>query len=136
MPSFNFFADAGLTTPASLLDIAASVDGSTGAVTRTVYYGSPSSGRTLRAAANPGIADIVVSITDSAPSSGSPIADITLALEPLFSGRIAGQALSLGAVINSGVGNALPIYIRWLDSTAVIGVNTDLSLVMTECEET
>ena len=136
MPSFNFFSDAGLTTPATLLDMAASVDGSTGAVTRTVYFGSASAGRVLRAASDPGVDEIVLSIADSAPLAGTPVGDVTLALDPTFSGRTAGSALSMGVQINSGVANAVPIYIKWHDSTGTLGVNTDVSLVMVETEET
>lgn len=136
MPSFAFYADAGLTTTVgSVLDMAQSVDGSTGAVVHTVYYGSASVDRTLRAASDPGVDPIILSVVDSTPGSGSPVGDITLALEATFFGRAPGAPLSLGMQILGGVANAVPIYIRVLDSTATLGLNTDLSLAMVECEE-
>lgn len=136
MPSFAFYSDPGLTTlVGSVADFAQSVDGSTGAVVRAVYYGSTSVGRTLRAASDPGVDPIVVSVVDSTPLAGSPVADVTLALESTFVGRAAGAPLSLGTQILGGVANAVPIYIRVLDTTETLGLNTDLSLAMVECEE-
>lgn len=136
MPSFAFYSDAGLTTlVGSMLDVAQSVDGSTGEVVRVVYYGSSSEGRTLRAASDPGVDPIILSIVDSTPLSGSPVGDVTLALEETFIARAPGAALSLGAQILGGIANAVPIYIRVLDSTETLGLNTDLSLAMVECEE-
>lgn len=136
MPSFAFYSDAGLTTTVgSTADFTQSVDGSTGAVVRTVYYGSTSVGRTLRAASDPGVDPIILSIVDSTPLAGSPVGDVTLALEETFYGRAPGAALSLGTQILGGVANAVPIYIRVLDTTETLGLNTDLSLAMVECEE-
>lgn len=137
MSTFYFYADPGLTTPiAGALDFAQAVDGSTGPVQQTVYFGSAASGHVLRAASNPGSDPIVISIVDSALGSGSPATDVKLALEPTFSGRNGGDPLSLGPTIMSGVGNAVAIYIRVLDTTGAIGVHTDLSLVTNQWEET
>jgi hypothetical protein len=61
---------------------------------------------------------------------------VTLALEPTFSDRTAGAALDIGVQVNSGVANAVPVYVRVHDSTGAIGINTDLSLVAVACEET
>lgn len=136
MPSFAFYSDAGLTTTVgSVADFAQSVDGSTGAVVRALYFGSTSVGRTLRAASDPGVDPIILSVVDSTPLGGSPVGDVTLALEATFFGRAPGVPLSLGPQILGGVANAVPIYIRVLDSTATLGHNTDLSLAMVECEE-
>lgn len=136
MSSFTFYSDPGLTTLAgSMLDFTQSVDGSTGAVVRTVYYGSTSVGRTLRALSDPGVDPIILSILDSTPLSGSPLSDVTLALEETFFGRSPGSPLSLGTQILGGVANAVPVYIRVLDTTETLGLNTDLSLAMVECEE-
>lgn len=136
MASFFFHTDPGLTTPlAGTLDFAQSVDGSTGSQTATLYFGSTASGKAVRAASNPGVDSIVLSIADSS-SGGSPATDVTLALEPTFAGRSAGAALNLGLQVNSGVANAVAVYVRVHDSTGSIGVNTDLSLTMTLLEET
>lgn len=136
MASFYYHTDAGLTAPlAGPLDFAQSVDGSTGAQVATLYFGSASSGRTLRAASNPGVDSIVLSVVD-AGAGGSPAGDVTLALEPTFSGRVGGAPLDIGVQVNSGAANAVPIYVRVQDSTGVIGINTDISLTATLCEET
>lgn len=136
MASFMFYTDVGLTTPLSgTLDFAQSVDGSTGAQVATLYFGSTAAGRTLRAASNPGVDALVLAVVDGA-TGGSPAGDVKLSLEPTFAGRTGGASLGLGVQINSGVANAVPIYVRVQDSTSTIGVNTDLSLVMTLAEET
>ncbi len=135
MASFMFHTDVGLTTPlAGTLDFAQSVDGSTGAQVATLYFGSTAAGKTLRAASNPGVDTLVLAVVDGS-TGGSPATDVTLSLEPTFAGRTAGASLSLGVQINSGVSAAVPIYVRVQDSTGTIGVNTDLSLVMTLAEE-
>lgn len=136
MASFYFHTDPGLTSPlAGSLDFAQAVDGSTGAQVITLYFGSSAAGRMLRAASNPGADQIRLSIADATPSAGSPATDVTLSLDATFVGRTAGDALSLGVVVNSGAANAIPVYVRVHDSTRVLGVNTDLSLVMNLCEE-
>lgn len=135
MASFMFHTDVGLTTPlAGTFDFAQSVDGSTGAQVAILYFGSTAAGKTLRAASNPGVDTLVLAVVDGS-TGGSPATDVTLSLEPTFAGRTAGAGLSLGVQINSGVSAAVPIYVRVQDSTGTIGVNTDLSLVMTLAEE-
>ena len=135
MSTFQIFTDAGLTSPLTgSLDFAQSFDGSTGAVTATLYIGSAASGLTMRAASNPGVDPIIVTITDSVPASGSPASDVTLALEPTFAGRTAGAPLNIGTQVNSGVAAAVAVYVKVHDSTGTIGMNTDLSLVVTPAE--
>lgn len=135
MASFAFYTDPGLTTPLSgSLDFAQALDGSTGAVVATLYLGSTAPARILRAASNPGVDPIVLSITDSS-AGGSPASDLTLGLEETFSGRAPGAALTLGFQINGGIPNAVPVYVRAQDSTGDIGLHTDLALVLTPCEE-
>ena len=137
MASFGFFTDAGLTTPLSgTLDFAQSIDGSTGPQQAILYFGSTAAGRVLRAASNPGVDPIMLAVVDASAGSGSPAADVRLALDPTFAGQAGGEPLTLGVQISSGAAAAVPIYVELLDSTAAIGINTDLSLVMTLCEET
>lgn len=137
MASFGFFSDPGLTTPlAGSLDFAQSRDGSTGAVVRTIYFGSAASGRVVRAASNPGVDSIVLSIVDGTPAGGSPSSDVTIGFDETFMSRLPGLSLSLGTVVNSGVSNAIAIYVRVQDSTGVLAVNTDISLAMNTLEET
>ena len=133
--TFGVFTDAALTTPLTgTLDFAQAADGSTGPVVATVYIGSASPARVLRAIANPGVDPLVLTVTDSA-SGGSPAADVTIALEETFVGRAPAASLVLGTQINGGLPNAVAVYIRVEDSTGDIGLHTDLSLVLTLAEE-
>lgn len=135
MATFAVYTDAALTTPLTgSLVFAQSADGSTGAMVATIYIGSPVALRVLRAAANPGVDPLVLSVTDSS-GSGSPAADVTLGLEGGFVGRAPGAPLSIGTQINGGLANAVPVFIRVEDSTGDIGVHTDLALTLTVGEE-
>lgn len=135
MATFAVYTDAALTTPLTgSLVFAQSADGSTGAMVTTIYIGSPVALRVLRAAANPGVDPLVLSVTDSS-GAGSPAADVTLGLEGGFVGRAPGAPLSIGTQINGGLANAVPVFIRVEDSTGDIGVHTDLALTLTVGEE-
>lgn len=135
MATFAVYTDAALTTPLSgSLAFAQAADGSTGAMVATIYIGSPVASRVLRAAANPGVDPLVLSVSDSG-AGGSPASDVTLGLESGFVGRAPGAALSLGTQINGGLPNAVAVYVRVEDSTADIGVHIDLALVLTLGEE-
>lgn len=130
--SFGLFHDAALTQPiASGTELTATQEtsGLLGPVDKTIYLGSTNAANKIQAVSNPGVDPIVLSITDSAPASGSPATEFKLALT---SGGLAtataGAALTLSHTINGGAANAVPIYTRRTSALAVAGSYTDLSL--------
>lgn len=125
---FGFFSDAALTTPISAPLLFNQVAGASVPDDKVVYYGG-TTGYQVKAKSDPGVDQITVSVVDAAGGSGSPAADVKLALTAGgLPGATGGAALNLGTVINGGAGNAVAVYIRVTDSTAVTGLNTDLSL--------
>lgn len=127
--SFGFYTDAALTTPlsASLLFVQ-DVD-APAAQDKVIYFGSPAVGKIIKAASNPGVDPIVVSVADAASGSGSPATDVKLALSAGgLSSAVGGAPLSLDVSVLSGTGGAKAIHVRVLDSTGVMANNTDLSL--------
>lgn len=125
---FGFFADAALTTPISAPLVFNQVAGASSPDDKVVYYGG-AAGHQVKAKSDPGVDQITVSVVDASSGSGSPAADVKLALTSGgLAGATGGAALNLGTVINGGVANAVPVHIRVTDSTATPGLNTDLSL--------
>lgn len=110
--SFGFFADAGLTVPLSSLRHYSTQVGD-----RLVYFGSADADRQLQDAANPGVANVQVTVADSASGSGLAASAIKLAsTSGGLTSATGGAALSLGATVTSGVANAKPVHIR-IDTT-------------------
>ena len=133
---FNFYSDAALTTPVPpslsfFQDAAAPA-----AEDKIIYFGSTNAAKIIKAASDPGVAQIVLSVADAGVGSGSPAADVKLALS---AGGLAtatgGAALNLGTQVAGGVANAVAIHLRVLDSTGVSAVNTDLSLTTNNLRE-
>lgn len=135
--TFKFFGDPALTTEITApLTFSQSTPSPT-PDDKVVYFGSAASGKTVKAASDPGVDQIVVSISDSAVGSGSPASDVKLSLT--YAGlatATAGAPLNLGAQVSSGSTNAKTVHMRVLDSSGVAGVNSDLSLATNALEET
>lgn len=126
--NFGFFSDAALTTPISTPLVFSQQIGASAPDDKVVYYGG-ATGYQVKAQSNPGVDQITVSVVDSAGGSGSPATDVKLALtNGGLASATGGAALNLGTVISGGTANAVPVHIRVTDSTAVTGLNTDLSL--------
>ena len=129
---FGFFQDAALTTPLASLAFVGSANVGAASVVQTVYFGSPTAGMKVQATSNPGVDQISVSVTESAPAAGHPTTDIKLATT---SGGLAtataGAALNLGTSLQSGVANAVPIWVQLTDSThAIQSHDTELGLTL------
>lgn len=62
MPSFQFYADPGLTTPLATWVRAHQTDGSLDPVDKQIWFGSPDGTKQAQAASNPGVDQITVSI--------------------------------------------------------------------------
>jgi hypothetical protein len=63
MSTFAFYADAALTTPLTTLTTQHLTDASTDPIDAQVWIGSTASGKQLRAASNPGVDQITLTIT-------------------------------------------------------------------------
>lgn len=130
--SFAFYTDAALTTLLSSAITFVQDMNSPVPFDRVVWLGDPNSTKTLFDAADPGGAQIVVSVSDAASGSGIPASAIKLALTSGgLDSAVAGASLALGTSIAGGVAGAKAIHIRaaW---SSVAGVFDDLSLVTSE----
>lgn len=135
--TLKFYADAGLTTELVSLDRSANADGSSGSVDAVVYLGSVAAGKTFRAASNPGVDALVLSVADAASGSGHPAGEIKLATSAGgLAAAVAGAPLNLGTQILSGAGNAIAVWVRWTNTVAVVGVSNELSLNLNTVLET
>ena len=134
--SLAFYLDAGLTSPASAVSIAQAVDGSSSAVDRVVYLGSPVAGKKFEQAAAPGTGQISLSIADAASGSGVQASHVKLATSSGgLASATAGAALNLGTSLLSGVANAVPVYLRVDTPALTAGVYSDISLTLPEIVE-
>lgn len=131
---FSFYSDPALTTPLSMLSVATLI-GASGStpVSAVVYFGKPAVGRVV----TPSVGDqIVVTPTDSNPSSGLPAGAIKLALtEPGLAAAIAGAPLAIGSSLSSGVENAVAVWVSVDAADALPGSYADLSLVVSNLME-
>lgn len=134
--SFGFYSDAGLTTPvAARLRFVQAVSGPV-AVDRVIWFGSPLPARMCQAASDPGVDPVTIGVIDANSGTGSPAGDVRLALTAGgLDTATGGAALDLPATIQGGVGGAVAVHVRVLDSTHDSGVHDDLSLVTNTLRE-
>lgn len=124
--TFAFYSDAGLTVP--LVGGATLTDGA-GPTDRLVYFGSPASGVTLRAASAPGSAPVTISPVDASPGTGVEVGAIKLALSAIgLDAAVAGASLTIGTSLAGGAGNAVQLYVRTTQGALVVGSYPGLSL--------
>ena len=127
--TFKFYSDAALTTLVTVPLTFSQTEPTPTPEDKLIYFGSVASGKTIEATSDPGVDQIAVSTVDSASGSRSPATDVKLSLTlGGLATATAGAPLNLGTQVLSGTANAKSIYIRVLDSTGVVGTNTDLSL--------
>jgi hypothetical protein len=129
--TLQFFLDAALTTPvATPVNVQQADDGSSGPVDMLLYLGSTAVGKKFQATSNPGVDQITISIEDAVPAGGDQEATVLkLALTALgLDTAIAGDPLDGGVQILSGVGNALPVYVRAEDLTMTVSTSLEISL--------
>lgn len=113
--TFAFYTDAALTTPASAaLPFSQDVSAPT-AVDRVLWLGSRRADRVARLAASPG-SPIVLTPT------GPGAANVRLALSAAgLDGATPGAALAVGTELAGGIGQAIVIHIRALDTSHTVG---------------
>lgn len=79
----------------------------------SIYLGSTETLNKVEAASDPGVDQIVASVSDAVASSGLEATDIKLALTPGgLTGATGGASLNLATSISGGVGNAVEVHIR------------------------
>jgi hypothetical protein len=136
--TLGFYADAGGTTlAASPLPLVQDSTGILSPALATVYLLSNASGKKFQAVSNPGVDQVQVMIDDQSPLSGQPATAIKLALsEAGLSSAIAGAPLSIGVTVLSGVANAIPVWVQFDDSTAVVATDNNIRLITNALYET
>lgn len=130
LASFKFYTDAGLTTPltGNLVSTQAA-DGSSDPVDFQIWVGSTASGKKLEAESNPGVDQIVVSVTDTTAGVGHLPTEVKLALTQAgLTAATGGASLNLGLTILSLVANAVSFWIRVDDATGTVGTATELGI--------
>lgn len=137
--TFKFFHDASLTQEVSVANpLSASQldDGSLDPTDIQVWFGSTASGTKIQATYDPGVDPITLSITDTLAGDGEDVSAISLAMSQAgLDLATPGDPLDVGNTVYSGVGNAIPFWIRIDPTQTVIGEYTDLGLDFTDCIE-
>ncbi|MDP2431256.1 MAG: hypothetical protein Q8O33_04440 [Pseudomonadota bacterium] len=136
--SFGFYLDAGKTLPLTTAAVfSMNVDGSTGPVDTILFFGSTVTGRLARAASNPGVDMLTVSIEDANPGGGQPSTAVKLALDAAgLATATAGAPLNLGITERLSSASGFPIHVRYTDQTGVVGNYADLALKTCDLFET
>lgn len=127
----GFFTDSGLSTPASRLSSLQATDGSAPVVDSVVYLGDPDASREWRAASDPGVDDIVVSLEDS--ESGASLLPSVFRLATTQGGLTAatpGAALTIDTAIIGGTSGAATVWLRCDTNTHAAGLFDNLSLAV------
>lgn len=122
--SFKLWTDAGMTSEFvyATQKLITDADGDF-----TLYIGSNIASRILQAFSDPGVDQITVTPTDSAPGNGHEVTEIKLATTQVDLGSaIAGEPVNLGQTLSSET--AYPIWIRLTDATGGPTPSTELSL--------
>lgn len=84
----------------------------------TFYIGSTAAGLKLEANSDPGVDQITISLVDGDPGNGHAVTAVKLATTQAgLAAATPGAALDLGAVINSGVGNAAVVWSEFTDTS-------------------
>lgn len=127
--TFNFYGDAGLLAAAATTIYQAS-SGATGAVDVQIWIGSTDATKKIQANSNPGVDHLVVTVTDSAPSSGQAASAVQLSLTQLgLDMATPGASLDLGVTeILGGVAESVTFWLRVEATSLVDGTYTDLGL--------
>lgn len=131
-----FFADSGLTQPLPSLQVSQATDGSSTAADRVIWLGSTARKKRYRAASAPGVAPIVVSLSDAATGSGVAVANVALATSAAgLVTAIGGAPLALGPQLLSGSGNAIAVHLRIKTAALAAATYADLTLAVNLLQE-
>ena len=128
---FRFYHDAGLTNPVvSPLEFTIPVDHSSDPPDQVIFFGCPQqSPRILaRAVSSPGVDVLQAEVIDASPGSGHEATAATFSDTADFTGKVAGDPLSLGVEVLDGSANAKPVHVRFRDFTSVQGNSVEISI--------
>jgi hypothetical protein len=135
--SLKVYADAALSSVVYNPNILQKSDGSTGPVDIVLYLGSVLAGKIIEAQSDPGVDNIVLSISDSGAGTGQTANAIKLALSSSgLDSAVAGASLSLGTEILSGADNAVAVYMRVQATDLSVGSFNELVLETNDLVET
>lgn len=124
MPTFGFFADAGLTVPLAALSSSVSTAG--GSADSIIYFGSPDAGKSVT---RDGGGELVIQVLDDDPAGGIPASAVRLALSAAGLGSaVGGASLNIGTSRAGGALNALAVFVRVTLGAGSEATFSDLSL--------
>jgi hypothetical protein len=130
---YKLWHDAALTTPIDNTNPLELEDG----VAKAIYAGSATTGYVHERASDPGVAQLQVSIVDAAGGSGLEAANVRLALsEAGIAAATPGAALNLGVSQQSGVANAIAVWVQIDDTLGVVANYTEISLAVLDVQDT
>lgn len=137
MATFKIFQDAGLTTEfAGPIINTQNADGTTPDQDYTFYIGSTDVGKTMRTKINPGVDDILLTITDTTPANGPEAVDVKLATTLIgLDSAVGGASLNLGSSILSEVVNAVQFFVRIAGPAIASGTYNQLIIIDNGTEE-
>lgn len=129
--AFGFYADAGLTLPLEKLTFQQAADGSAAAFDAVAYFGAPVVGSKVEAESDPGVDPVYIAFADATAGVGvTPLhARLGLTSGDLAT-SLAGEPLSLGTEVLSGVAGAVAVHVRVDTPALAVGRYTDVSLVL------
>jgi len=137
--TFKFYHDSALTQEINSGNPITATQDTTntlGPVDKQMWFGSVTADVKARANSSPGVDQISVSIADANAGTGEPTTAIKLAsAQSGLTGATAGAALNIGTQVLSGSANAVTLWCRIDDATAVAGSYTDLSLITNNLDE-
>lgn len=131
----HVYLDAGLTSQFDTSSplTASAINGGSG--DGVFWIGDPDDTIKIQADSDPGIDQIVVSITDADGGTGVAASAIKLALSSAgLASATGGASLNVGATILGGTANAVPVYFRWANAVGA-GTYTDITLDITARRE-
>lgn len=130
MPTIGLYLDAAGTTPATL-PLAFKQDklGLDAPHQREFFAICMDGPAEFRAASNPGVDSIVLSITDADAGGGQPVSAIKLAFtQGGLAGAVGGDPLDFGPLFLDGPANAVGFWAEFDDSTGVLATDLNISI--------
>lgn len=131
----HIYKDAGLTVTFDDASDTLGASAVNGASADGVFYvGIDDDTLAIQAASNPGVDPLTVSIADAAPGSNVETTHMKLAVsQAALDAAVGGDPLNLGASINGGAVNAVPVWYRWTNSVGGgVATYTEITLELVE----